>query len=188
MADSILSITIRDTEHPCAPYQSTTHTFFVEIFHCDGKPLFWKGVNYGKPFPLDVPGEKGGRIHAQVKVPPGCYLVRGIASCKNVVTDWAWVEVGCDQTVCVNLVPPSVIHCINRVVAGLMLGTVDPPEAGEATVAQIMPREVKEAVELLNKIADRLPRDVQLPPPPTVDNIRRVVGELKEKGQGETTA
>ena len=70
MADSILSITIRDTEHPCAPYQTTRHTFLVQIFNCDGKPLFWKGVNYGKPFPLDVPGEKGGRIHAQVKVPP----------------------------------------------------------------------------------------------------------------------
>jgi len=183
MSDSILSITIRDTAHPCAPYQSTRHTFFVQIFHCDGKPLFWRGVNYSKPFPLDVPGEKGGRIHAQIKVPPGCYLVRGIAACKNVVTDWAWVGVGCDQTVCVNLVPPSVINCINRVVAGLKLGTVDPPKEGEAPVAKIMPKEVKEAVEILKKITDKLPRDPQLPEPPTVDDIMKIIGQLKEKGQ-----
>ncbi len=151
MADSILSIIIRDTEHPCAPYQSTGHTFLVQIFHCDGKPLFWKGINYGKPFPLDVRGEKGGFIHAQVKVPPGCYLVRGIASCKNVVTDWAWVGVGCDQTVCVNLVPPSVIHCINRV------------------------------------IADKLPKDIHLPAPPTESDIKMAVSELKEMSQKEST-
>jgi hypothetical protein len=146
----------------------------VQIFNCDGKPLFWNGVNYGRPFPLDVPGEKGGRIHGQVKVPPGCYLVRAIASCKNVVTDWAWVEVGCGQTACVDLVPPSVINCIQRVVAGLSLGTVDPPKAGEETVAQMMPAEVKQAVELLNKIAEKLPKDVQLPAPPTLDEIRRL--------------
>jgi hypothetical protein len=180
MADSILSITVRDTEHPCAPYQTTGHTFYVQIFHCDGKPLFWKGANYGRPFPLDVPGEKGGRIHAQVKVPPGTYLVRAIATCKNVVTDWAWVNVGCDQTVCVNLVPPSVLQCINRTLIGLHLGTVDPPKAGEERLAEIMPEEVKEATAVLRRIADKLPKDPRLPAPPTVDEIRRAVASEKE--------
>jgi hypothetical protein len=181
MADSLLSVTVRDTEHPCAPYQSTGHTFFVQIFHCDGKPLFWNGVDFRGPVPLETPGQRQGRIHGQFKVPPGCYLVRSIASCKNVVTDWAWVNVGCDQTVCVDLVPPSVIHCIHRVIAGLLLGTVDPPEAGEQTVAQLAPKEVQEAVEALKRIAERLPSDPQLPTPPTPEEIERATrtGEPK---------
>ena len=37
MADSTLSITVRDPEHPCAPYQRTGHSFFVQIWHCDGR-------------------------------------------------------------------------------------------------------------------------------------------------------
>lgn len=180
MADSILSITIRDSAHPCAPYQSTGHTFFGQIFHCDGKPLFWKGVNFLR-FPLDVPGQKGGRIHAQVKVPPGCYLVRAFATCKNVVTDWAWVQVCCDETVCVNLVPPSVIHCIQRTIAGLSLGTVDPPQAKDATVAEIMPREVQEAIAALRKVADKLPRDPQLPAPPSPEEIKQAAEEQERE-------
>lgn len=183
MADSIVSITVRDTEHPCAPYQSTQHTFFVQIYNCDGKPLFWKGVNFGRPIPLQEPGHQGGRIHGQFKVPPGSYLVRSIASCKNVITDWAWVGVGCDETVCVDLVPPSVIHCIQRVIAGLLLGTVDPPEAGEQTVAQLAPKEVQEAVEALTRVADRLPRDRQLPAPPSAEEIQSAIEEGEKQDQ-----
>jgi hypothetical protein len=185
MADSTLSVTVRDTGHPCAPYQSTAHTFFLQIFHCDGKPLFWRGVNFGKPVPLELPGHGGGRIHGQFKVPSGCYLVRAIASCKNVITDWAWVNVGCDETVCVDLVPPSVIHCINRVIAGLQLGTVDPPEASEQTVAQLVPKEVQEAVEVLARIAERLPRDPQLPAAPTPDEAKAAVEEEARSDKDE---
>ena len=118
--DSILSITVRDSVHPCAPYHSTGHPFYAQIFQCDGTPLPWRGVNYSW-FPMQVAGPGRGRIHAQVRVPPGCYLIRAVATCKNVVTDWAWVDLGCNQTVCVNLVPPSVIQCTNRVVLGLQI-------------------------------------------------------------------
>jgi hypothetical protein len=48
MADSTLSITVRDRLHPCAAVPGTTvHSFKAQIFHCDGTPLFWKGVNDG---------------------------------------------------------------------------------------------------------------------------------------------
>ncbi len=185
MADSRLSITIRDTEHPCAPYQTTSHSFTAQIFHCDGKPLFWKGLN-GKRVPLEVPGQAGGRIHGQFDVPPGCYLVRAVATCKNVITDWAWVNVGCDKTVCVDLVPTSVIHCIRRMVAGLALGTIDPPEAGEQKVEQLAPKEVQEAIKALERIADRLPDDLQLPTPPSEEEIRSLAeqegGGARKKG------
>lgn len=172
MADSILSVTVRDTVHPCAPYQSTSHSFFVQIFHCDGKPLFWKGIDFRSFVPLQEAGHGGGGIHGQFKVPPGCYLVRAVATCKNVVTDWAWVNVGCDTTACVDLVPPSVRQCIDRVLLGLQLGTLDPPQEGEQRVADVMPDEVQQAVQLLTRIAERLPEDVQLQNAPTVDEVR----------------
>lgn len=173
MADSILSIIIRDPTHPCAPYQRTKDSFWVQIFHCDGKPLVWKGVNFAHPFLLTERGAGGGHIHAQVKVPPGCYLVRAISWCKNIITDWAYVGVGCGQTVCLNLTIPTVWHCIQRAIVGLHLGTIDPPE-GEKRVAEVMPKEVEEAVRLLRTIADRLPPDSpEFPAPPTEEEISK---------------
>ena len=181
MADSIMSITIRDSRHPCAPYHSTGHSFRVVIYHCDGTPLFWKGVNYAKPGVwLDTRGAMRGFIHAQLKVPPGCYLVRAYAQCGNVVSDWAYVGVGCDQTVCVNLVIPTLLHCVLRMVTGLRTGTID-----KEMVAQIMPREVQEAVDALNRVADKLPKDLQLPVPPTKEEIEKAAKEQEEKGKGK---
>ena len=180
MADSILSVTIRDREHPCAPYQSTRHSFRVQVFHCDGKPLFWKGVNFGPPgVLLQVRGEQGGVIHGQFRVPPGCYVVRGVATCNNVLTDWAWVDVCCDQTVCVDLVPPSIFQCIRRVIVALQIGTVE----GDRPLIEIMPREVQVAVEALDAIAARLPRDLGLPVPPTAEEVRRAEEEQQGKEQ-----
>lgn len=173
MADAELSITIRDTLHPCGPYQTTSHSFLVQIYHCDGTPLFWKGVNYNK-FPLDVKGLKGGFIHGQVRVPHGCYLVRAIATCKNVISDWAWVEVCCAGTVCVDLVMPNVIDCIRRVQVGMLLGTVDPPQAGEQTVVDIAQKEVNDAVKALDKVAAKLPKEGFLPEAPSADEVRRL--------------
>ena len=180
MADSILSIIIRDPTHPCAPYQSTGHSFRVQIFHCDGTPLFWKGVNLGIPGVwLTQPGIRRGRIHAQLKVPPGCYLIRAIAQCKNVVSDWAYVGVGCDQTVCVSLTIPTVRHCIQRVIAGLNFGTLDPP-GGEERVADVLPEEVKEATRILKILADKLPPESpEFPTPPAGREIAEWMQEEK---------
>lgn len=178
--DSILSITVRDSIHPCAPYQATGHNFYGQIYHCDGTPLRWKGVNYSL-FPMQVPGPGGGRIHAQVRVPPGCYIIRAVATCKNVMTDWTWAELGCNQTLCVNLVPPTVRHCIDRTILGLLLGTADPPQAGEETVAKMMPKEVQEAVSVLKKIREKLPPDPKLPTPPAAEEIPRMIKEAEKE-------
>ena len=178
MADSVLSITVRDVKHPCAPYQSTRHSFGVQIFHCDGVPLIWKGANYGAPtgVPLTEPGPKGGRIHGQFKVPPGCYLIRALAGCKNVISDWAYVGVGCGQTVCVNLVLPTVRHCIERTLVGLQIGTLDPPK-GEERVSDVMPELVAKAEEVLRAITDKLPPDSpELPAVPPEETIRQLPG------------
>lgn len=160
--ESCLSVTVRDSHHPCAPYQSSRHSFLVEIYHCDGLPLFWRGVDFGMGAPLQVAGAGGGMIHGKFEVPPGCYLVRAAASCQNVVTDWAWVNVGCGATVCVDLVPPTVRHCIARAVTGIALGTA----VADKKVHELAPREAKAATNALDKLAARLPAD-PLPPPPT---------------------
>jgi hypothetical protein len=159
--ESCLSVTVRDARHPCAPYRSSEHSFQVEIYHCDGLPLFWNGVSFAGGVPLQVPGAAGGMIHGQFAVPPGCYLVRAAATCHNVVTDWAWVNVGCGATVCVDLVPPTVRHCIERALTGITLGTVD----HEQQVHDLAPREARTATNALKRLAGRLPAD-PLPAPP----------------------
>lgn len=150
---------VRDSHHPCAPYQSTRHDFSVEIYHCDGLPLRWRGVDYGAGAPLQVAGAGGGKVHGQFRVPPGCYLVRAAAPCQNVVTDWAWVNVGCGAKVCVDLVPPTVRHCIDRAAIGIAHGTVD-----DQTVRELAPRQAKAALDALGRLAKQLPAD-PLPPP-----------------------
>jgi hypothetical protein len=61
MADSILSVTVRDAPFPCAPYQATNNSFRLQIFHCDGRPLFWRGEDFGKAVPSTskAPGAVG---------------------------------------------------------------------------------------------------------------------------------
>ena len=120
---------------------------------------------------MNVKGHAGGLIHTQVKVPPGCYLVRAFAPCHNVVTDWAWVNVGCDRTVCVDLVPPHIFHCIHRLRVALDHGTID-----EAPVEQFAPKEIEMAREALDVLAERLPRR-GLPDLPAADVLKAAFDE-----------
>lgn len=115
-----------------------------------------------------------------MKVPPGCYAVRAFAPCQNVITHWASVQVCCDETVCVDLLPTSVFHCVQTMITGLLLGTV-----GERPVREIAPREVDEAVRALRAVAERLPRDVQLPAPPTEAEVKEAVEEQPRQGDPE---
>ena len=90
MGYSELRITIRDMKRPCAPISEDAE-FTVYIFHCDRE-------HYLKhPF-------KG--AHTQIEILPGSYLL--FAKNRRVVTDLAMVNVGCNQIVCVNLVPKEV--------------------------------------------------------------------------------
>lgn len=178
--DSILSIQVRDARHPCAPYETTGHSFFVQIYHCDSTPLFYKGINFGVPQLLHVRGRKNGFIHGQFKVPPGCYVIRAIATCHNVTTDWAMVGVGCGETKCVSLLPTSLRHCIFNMIAGLKFGTA----AAFRTDAQVMAatvaaNEVDVAIKALEAIAAKLPEH-PLPDPPDVEEIKRMEKEAKE--------
>lgn len=160
--ESYLCVTVRDARHPCSPYASSAHSFGVEIYHCDGHALFWNGVSFGTGVPLTVAGAGGGMIHGEFPVPSGCYLVRAAAPCHNVVTDWAYVNVGCRETVCVDLVPPTVRHCIERALLGITHGTADE----KRRVPDVAPREARTAINALKRLASKLPPD-PLPAVPT---------------------
>ena len=113
MGMSKLNIWVRDTMHPLLPYQSTGHNFRAVILSCETPitPLDFGAVSNGV-FPLTDKGSAGGVIHGGVEVPPGTYLVRAWATCKNVWTSWAWVQVGCGETACVNLLPNRFRQCV----------------------------------------------------------------------------
>jgi hypothetical protein len=169
MADSILSITVRDSDHPCAPYQATNDHFVAQIYHCDHKPLHWKGLD-GTKVPLEAVVPDGPQIHGQFPVPPGIYLVRAEATCKNVITDWAWVQVCCNQTVCVNLVASPVVHCINRMIYSLRHGTAG---VQNVPVWETWPTEALRAAVELRNLVQVLPKEPGpgLPAPAIVDDI-----------------
>src|SRR6266511_3180090 len=106
-------------------------------------------------------------------------LVRTLAPCKNVVGDWAWVDVGCDETVCVDLVIPTFLHCVLRTITGAWFGTVDPPE-GEERVRDVMGKEVEAAVDALRRIAEKLPEEGNMPAPPTIEEFERELKQFEE--------
>ncbi len=171
--DAVLSIIVRDPMHPREPYQSTPHSFFVQIFDCEGLPLVWEGVDYGAfpGVPMTIPGPMGGRVQIDLAVPAGCYLVRALAKCKNVISDWAYVEASSGDTVRVNLILPTVKHCLLRMAASLRLATID-PEGREDRVAAVWPREVQAATDELLRVADELPDDsTEFPNAPDFDEI-----------------
>ena len=174
--DAVLSIAVRDPTHPRELYQSTPHNFFVQIFDCEGLPLVREGVDYGTfpGVPMTIPGPKGGRVQIDLAVPAGCYLVRALARCKNVISDWAYVEARGGDTVRVNLILPTVKHCLLRMAAALRLATVD-PEGQEDQVISVWPSEVQVATDGLLRIAHELPDDShEFPDAPDLEGIVRL--------------
>lgn len=168
MADSTLSILVRDRNRPCAPYFTTKHPFYVDIFHCDFTPLTWKGTTY-KGYKLKV------NIHDQVKVPPGCYIVRAYAHCNNVVTEMAMVQVGCDATVCVSLLPTTVRYCLDRAIIGLKHGTTSTTKISE----KIPKDKINEAIRALESVKEYLPKEEVIP------ELYKEVEEILKKERGD---
>ena len=103
-----LNIWITDLGHPCKMAQ---RDWVVAIMTCDGKVLEWCGKKYDS-----VPAPCG---HADVEVPPGCYVLRASAHTwwsqghlfGNWATDRAVVQACCDEHHCVTLYAPSVQAC-----------------------------------------------------------------------------
>ena len=148
MADSTLSILVRDRKKPCSPYFTSGHQFYVDILHCDFTPLKWKGTTY-------LHYKLREKIHDQIKLPPGCYIIRSYAHCNNVVTEMAMVQVGCNSIVCVNLLPTTVRYCIERALVGLRYGT-----ASTMMISEKIPEDkLNKAIEALESVKEYLPKD-----------------------------
>jgi hypothetical protein len=136
------TISERD-EHDNLPWE-------VAVMHCDGRALKWCGRRY-----VGIPAPCG---HVELKVPPGCYVIRGGENLRvdthdgvlgNHMTDHAVVTACCDESTCVTLFAPSAHNCVFGVTAALT-GLV---------AADKLPAEVaRPALEALKAVAERLPR------------------------------
>lgn len=183
MGLSKLSIWIRDTAHPCLPYESTGHSWAAAILSCGLKPLHFGAVKNGL-FALTEPGKAGGRVHGQVEVPPGCYIVVAFSSCKNVFTDMAMVQVGCNTEVCVNLITKRLSTCTGQLIAALNVADVLGPgyRPGSAERSKI-PREViSKAIEVLQELNRHMPPDPVLPAlPVSIDDLKKMAEKEQAK-------
>ncbi len=177
-----LSIWVRDTAHPCLPYQSTSHSWVAIIMSCDLQPLHFGAVRNGV-FPLTVPGKARGKVHGQVGVPPGCYLVVAVATCKNVFTELAMVQAICGQEVCVNLIPKAVGTCVGQLIAALKVAQILGPNfAAGCPAGREIPKTVAaKALEALQELQASVPPDAVLPALPiTVEQIERMARKEAE--------
>lgn len=131
---SRLRVVIRDKVHACKPYSSSKHSFWVLVFNPDF--TFFKAFLCAPPA-----GPGGGLIYGETEVPQGTYLVTAIATCHNVWTNWAWVQVCCDSVACVNLLPRPKGLCIHDAVVGLKQWLAEEanmnPEARKAADAAV---------------------------------------------------
>ncbi|MCW4050724.1 MAG: hypothetical protein NWE89_13420 [Candidatus Bathyarchaeota archaeon] len=157
---SKLNFWIRDPYHPLLPYQSSGHNFRVVILTADYKPLNFGAVHHGV-FALTHQGPRRGKVHGQVEVPPGCYIVVGYASCKNVLTDFALVQVGCGKEVCVNLITKTMATCRNQLIWALNLaykaGNQYKPASEEGS--KIPKKVAGKVLEALKELGEYLPED-----------------------------
>jgi len=172
--DATISISVRDPFNPCSLYKSTGHSFYVMIWTCNGEPLIYNGVDYGAwppQFLLTETGPAGGRVRGEVRVPPGCYMIAGIAGCKNVFTQIALVDAGCGDEICVNLLMTTFQFCTTLQQLALFGATVD-PEPGEERVAEVFPRETRALGAALEDFLMALPpEETQLPILPSLGDL-----------------
>jgi len=92
---AILNVWIAKPGDPC---YVDDHEWVVTIFDSDGNVYQYAGTSYGN---LGAP-----QAFWAGTIPPGCYVVQGSgrdANGKDIQTDHAIVEVGCDGLVCVRL-------------------------------------------------------------------------------------
>lgn len=168
-----LNVWIKDTDFPCKP-DMKTQVWFIDVFLCDGTPLSWCGKTY-------YGTDETVHGHVEIKVPPGCYVVRG-RSCNpagNFTTDMTMVTVSCGDTACVQLVPAGFHICTRNLIAAIDMHV----QLGTVTDVEVQP-----AIGAINDVADLVAERVgksRFSPPigPVADLI-----ELTEKVKGERAA
>jgi len=176
MGLSKLSIWVRDTAHPCIPYESTRHSYIAVILSCNLKPLHFGSVKNGI-FRLTHPGKAGGNIYGQVEVPPGCYIVLAFSTCKNVYTDMAMVQVGCNTEVCVNLITKRLSTCAGQIITALNIAQVLGPNYRPASPeeSKIPSQVIERTISALEELKKYMPPDPVLPAlPVSIEDLKEM--------------
>jgi hypothetical protein len=109
MCTATICAFVHEIGQPCRIVDNR-HQWWVHVLHCNGEIVNWCG--------LPVKGVQTECGQAEIRVPPGCYVVCATwspaASATNLgnhLTHCAIVQVGCDEHVCVNLFTPSLHAC-----------------------------------------------------------------------------
>jgi hypothetical protein len=152
MGMSTLQIWITSEGSPCTISERDDHDntpWQVAVMHCDGRVLTWCGRRYvGLVAPCG---------HLEIKVPPGCYIIRageGMGVDKkggltgNHLSDHAVVTACCDESICVMLFAPTLHNCVFGVNAAI----------DRAVAANVVPAELaRPALAALKALAEKLP-------------------------------
>ena len=153
-----LCLYVRDSQHPVDLYDSTSHYYAVRILEAGSTtPLIWKGTNYNWVW-LPFKGEFG-RVGGEFEIPAGTYLVQAYASCFNVVTNLAWVQVNDGETASVNLVPTTVMYCLAAAQIGVALGTVK-VGTKDTPIATVASAEVNAFEKAATALIEKLPKEI----------------------------
>jgi hypothetical protein len=91
MGKAKLNIWVRDKN--CRVIERTGH---LHIYNCLGEEVFWGWVITDG--------------HAEVEMPPGCYIVRAGMRGGNIYSDRVIAIVGCEEHACLNLILPNFVE------------------------------------------------------------------------------
>jgi len=148
-----LQIWITSEGAPCSISERDEHDntpWVIAVWHCDGSLLNWCGRKF-----FNIPAPCG---HVELKLPPGCYVVRAADGMSisadgkvwgNHWSDHGVVTVCCDECTCVTLFAPTAHNCgvgFLRVVERLIERQLIPPADG------------KRAVEAMQAVIGKLPQ------------------------------
>lgn len=135
-------------------------TYYVNVFSPDGAEL------------IGVPAPNG---HALIDLPPGRYLVVGTlyGVYVNFDSNETIVNVGCNQRVCVTIIPRSLHFCVWWLTAALQLIDENP------TLAPAIARLAKPALQALAPIEQQIPAEFRQLPflPEALQPVRKGIGE-----------
>ncbi len=159
-----LNVWIHDSVDPCRI--NDAGFWFVSVSYCNGSPVEWCGHTYS--------GETAKCGHAEIELPPGCYVVRGFWFFPpnfRFFTDSAILTLGCDEKACVHLYTPThrwgmkSVSSATRFLAekqGVPREKADRLVEALNAVLEHVPKTAQDAA--LDQLADELPKIIERKP------------------------
>ncbi len=108
MGFSRVNVWVHDIQEPC---KISEQTWRINVTDCQNRVIRYCGRTYA-----NIPARCG---HTQFSLPPGCYIIWGAMSVAirppflhaNYITHFAFVQVSCHDTACVQLYAPTYKKC-----------------------------------------------------------------------------